>query len=569
MTDQSRWSSTRVAQARSAEQQPTARTGQTSTNGTQQSRWATNTSTASSSSNASSSSWRARPDDRTTSPSSSSAWRAPPRAAPTNRAAGSSTSRWASASSSSAASPDPSISSLTDSLSRTSIAHGPQTASPHTKPAPVSRPDGLTVRDASRPLGNKSLDRLALLASPSRGLDSISLLSTTLSDQGSMDLTSFSVQHELRQYISTRITTKAIPLLTSPPKVLTSSHYLLPSPKEPVGEGEEELQQILLLVRKLREALVASKRADGFAVEVYECSVYLSLLCGDIMQLASSLPRLVLDLYPSTTVEEQTSNEDLHQLSKHLGLESLAKGNDKRQRLISLYLLQILCLSGRATRLGQYSKEDSSGAILQPLHRGLREYKIVKEKVEEVHGDLGGCGRMCDRVYAALRDVDPFALARVLEGGGVGRYEVDGWQRLILLQVVGGMRNAAWGVVKRAYMYLPVGEAVKGMIEGGEAEERAAGSDLEESERFLGELLLLNTNVLPAESSYEDAKQDAKPQETPDSWDAEDQPPPPPALDRNQRENDLRLYAFLTHQFGSTLPTRLTSLKTGHAVKLR
>lgn len=425
------------------------------------------------------------------------------------------------------------------------------------------------MRDELRPLGNKSLDRLALLASPSRGLDSTSLLSTTLSDQGSMDLTSFSVQHELRQYISTRITTKAIPLLTSPPKVLTSSHYLLPSPKDPVGEGEEELQQILLLVRKLREALVASKRADGFAVEVYECSVYLSLLCGDVMQLASSLPRLILDLYPSTTVEEQTSNEDLQQLSKHLGLEIDAKGIDKRQQFISLYLLQILCLSGRATRLGQYSNDDSSGATLQPLHRGLREYKVVREKVEEVHGDVGECGRMCDRVYVALRDVDPFALARVLERGEGGGYEVDGWQRLVLLQVVGGMRNAAWGVVKRAYMYLPVGEAVKGMIEGDATVEQGTGREMEESERFLGELLLLNTNILPAESSFEATKQDIKSQETPDSWDAEDQPPPPSALDRNQRENDSRLYAFLTHQFGSTLPTRLTSLKTGHAVKLR
>ncbi|GAC98447.1 hypothetical protein PHSY_006041 [Pseudozyma hubeiensis SY62] len=385
-----------------------------------------------------------------------------------------------------------------------------------------------------------------------------------------MDLTSFSVQHELRQYISTRITTKAIPFLTSPPRVLTSPHYLLPSPKHRVGEGEEELQQILLLVRKLREALVASKRIDEFAVKVYECSVYLSLLCGDVMQLASSLPRLVLELYPSTPVQEQAGDEDLQQLSKHLGLESTAKGHERRQRFISLYLLQILCLSGRATRLGQYSNEDSSGAMLQPLHRGLREYKIVKEKVEEeVHGDLGDCGRMCDRVYVALRDVDPFALARVLEGGEGGGYEVDGWQRLVLLQVVGGMRNAAWGVARRAYMYLPVGEAVKDMIEGGATVEQRTGREMEDSERFLGELLLLNTNILPAESSYKDAKQDVKPQDTPDSWDAEDQPPPPPALDENQRENDLRLHAFLTHQFGSTLPTRLTPLKTGHAVKLR
>ncbi len=94
------------------------------------------------------------------------------------------------------------------------------------------------MRDASRPLGGKSLDRLALLASPSRGLDSTASLSTELSSQGSMDLTSSIVQNELREYISTRIRDKAIPLLSSsrvPLKVLDSARYL---PRE-TGKSEE------------------------------------------------------------------------------------------------------------------------------------------------------------------------------------------------------------------------------------------------------------------------------------------------------------------------------------------
>lgn len=436
------------------------------------------------------------------------------------------------------------------------------------------------MRDASRPLGGKSLDRLALLASPSRGLDSTASLSTELSSQGSMDLTSSIVQNELREYISTRIRDKAIPLLSSsrvPLKVLDSARYLpreTGKSEEAAGAGEEELQQILLLVRKLREALVASKRMDGFAVEVYELSAYLAVLCGDVPQLAATVPRLVLELYPSVPTgsdKENGGHDDVVTLASHLQLYNPAENpeEERRLRVVSLYLLQTLCLSGRATRLGQYAAESG---VLEPLHRGLREYRSLRTTLSGLCGqDLAPHLEMCDAVYTALRDVDPFAYSRLLTSGK--GYTVDGWQRLVLLQAVPVLRSAAWAVARRTYMNLPVSSRVEGMIRG-QAVQQEEGRRTGKGERYLGQLLLLTTDLLPSggEEIDQSSGGTGKREEVPEEWDADNQSSP--KLDEtitgpDEKQNDIRLHAFLTTQFGTTLPQRLTPLKDGHAVKIR
>ncbi|TKY90327.1 hypothetical protein EX895_000325 [Sporisorium graminicola] len=577
MAEQSKWSSSRVAHLRTGAQQPQP-------TGTQQSRWATNTSTNVSSSTSSvgstaaSSSWRSRPDKASAS-SSGSAWRPPRQSQPpfsSDAAVGSSGSRWASPRFPAAQSN--SVANLTDTLAGTSIASSPPSISIHSSPrtlnhspakGSVMRADGLQARDASRPLGGKSLDRLALLASPSRGLDSTSSLSTDLSSQGSMDLTLPQVQAELREYISMRIT-KAIPLLSAPApalRVLDSRQYL---PREEadgakgVGKGEEELQQILLLVRKLREALVASKRVDGFSVEVYELSASLAVLCVDVPQLAATLPRLVLELYPSTREAAADPGRDVEQLATHLGIHP-STGEDKRMRLVSLYLLQTLCLSGRATRLGQYAAAHSERT--EALHRGLSEYKRLKATLTSVYGErLHSHLAVSDAVYAALRNVDSLTLSRLLcdtKGG------MNGWQRLIALQVVPALRSAAWEVARKAYMYMPVSERLKGMIIGGE--EKVEQGPRDEEDGFWVQLLLLGTDALPP-TPVGEAKQDSlrkQEQTLPDEWDADDDPSQPSAMSASGEQEDARLLTFLTSQFGLTLPDRIMSIKHGHAVKLR
>nr|CDI55885.1 putative protein [Melanopsichium pennsylvanicum 4] len=397
------------------------------------------------------------------------------------------------------------------------------------------RKDGLTIRDASKPLGGKSLDRFALLASPSRGLDSTTCLSSQFSAQESMDLTSPTVQAEFRDYISTRLVQKALPLLSSPDipsnavetiSTLNSSRYLVEDKHEKgsdggignkLGEGEEELQQILLLVRKLREALVASKRIDAFCVEVYELSAYLSILCCDVPQLAATLPRLVLEIYPNLS----TSSEQVNTIMMGKGdVEQLAT-------------------------------------------------KLNVRTVEK----LQGFGR--DDKRRALRDVDAFSYSDILQGKANVEYEVDGWQALVLVQTLPLLRKASWAIARKAYMYLPVSSGVVERIKPGkEGVERGNANGIKE--RYLVQLLLLCTDILPASSSDSKGnKKEAKVKkrsEKFDEWDTESNH----KVDSDKEHQvtnhieDNRLYSFLSTQFDLlSLPDRLMPIKGGYAIKIR
>lgn len=385
-----------------------------------------------------------------------------------------------------------------------------------------------------------------------------------------MDLTLPQVQAELREYISTRINRKAIPLLSgsSPAlNVLDSTRYLPAKGKVGggVGAGEEELQQILLLVRKLREALVASKRVDGFAVEVYELSAYLAVLCGDVPQLAATVPRLVLELYPSTPQTAADEGEDVGKLATLLRIHSPTSARkDKRLRLVSLYLLQTLCLSGRATRLGQYAAAGSSG-WMENLHRGLVEYISLKDTLSKVYGEhLEPHLLVCDAVYTAIRDADPFKLSQLLRGQERAGL-VDGWQKLVVMQIVPVVRSAAWEVARKAYMYMPISSRVLDMIVG----EVRRGEGGGEGDAFWVELLLLSVEILPNASVAQSSQGSSDKREvTPDEWDDDDESSLDTS-DASEKEQDARLLTFLTSQFGITLPDRIMPLKQGHAIKLR
>ncbi|KAF9220909.1 hypothetical protein BS17DRAFT_786162 [Gyrodon lividus] len=59
-------------------------------------------------------------------------------------------------------------------------------------------------------------------------------------------------------------------------------------------------ENILILFRKLREGLFSSGRKDSFAWEVYETSLYLSVIFDSPMQTTSILSHLVPDIYSKT-----------------------------------------------------------------------------------------------------------------------------------------------------------------------------------------------------------------------------------------------------------------------------
>ncbi|KAI3485155.1 hypothetical protein L1887_51592 [Cichorium endivia] len=383
--EQPRWTSSRVANRRatqsstpapastSASASTSARPGATSapsTSGAAQSRWAPSSS---------SSTWRTQPP--------APAPRANNDTRVSNSATGASSSRWARTSAPS----DHDMAALTATLGSTSIRDS-------------GRRDGLHVRDTTRPLGGKTLDRLALLASPSRGLDSSASIASELASQGSMDLTSASVQAELRGYIGDRLTTRVLPLLSAhvPPLAVLDSATYLGAARASAAEktaADEELGQLMLQTRKLREAVVSSQRVDAFAVDVYELSTYMALLCADVPQLAATLPRLVTELYPRMEPQDCPGASGVRELATRLGLE-MYDAAERRMRMCSVYLLYVLCLSGRAVRLGQYAQDAAGGT-----QHGLREYRLLRSKLLARYPDLEPRVRFCDRDGWMAEDV--------------------------------------------------------------------------------------------------------------------------------------------------------------------
>lgn len=256
--------------------------------------------------------------------------------------------------------------------------------------------------------------------------------------------------------------------------------------------------------------------------------------------------------------------------------------------MISLYLLQAICLSGRATRLGQYASSspspNSETSSFESLQSGLRTYLPLRQTLSALypHTQLEPHLGFCDSVYTALRETNPFKFAILLETSQKeGGYRVDGWQRLLLLQVVMVLRGASWAVARKAFLYLPVSVGVAALIKGtsGDGEEAARRG---EDEEYLVRLLLLSTNLFPAAQQEQEVEEKGTRvrEETPDEWDTEPSTPPSipssfeAAAKKREEEEERRLYNVLLSYFQSSssdLSTRLTTIKTGsgHAVKLK
>ncbi|KAF9012970.1 hypothetical protein BDZ89DRAFT_1023750 [Hymenopellis radicata] len=60
----------------------------------------------------------------------------------------------------------------------------------------------------------------------------------------------------------------------------------------------EAQANVIILIRKLREGIYASKRSDMFAVEVYETSLCLGILFDTPRDILSVIPHLLSELYP-------------------------------------------------------------------------------------------------------------------------------------------------------------------------------------------------------------------------------------------------------------------------------
>lgn len=129
-----------------------------------------------------------------------------------------------------------------------------------------------------------SPDRLCLLQSPSRGVDDpVNLLQRDVQDQYWE-----SIVRKIQEHAD----------------VYQDDELNLPCNNHEHGVRcrNNSLQELLLGIRKLREGLVASHRMDRLTVQVYELTVFLSILCENQAQLASTVSRLVQEIYPAIPI---------------------------------------------------------------------------------------------------------------------------------------------------------------------------------------------------------------------------------------------------------------------------
>ncbi|CAO1632866.1 unnamed protein product [Sympodiomycopsis kandeliae] len=306
----------------------------------------------------------------------------------------------------------------------------------------------------------RELDFMALISSPSRGIQGYEVSSVDGMSREDQDLTLESTQAKYRLYISKRVHDHCKKFPTSLQEYCPSLDLTMPGEEAPKPKAESSVQasarnsleQILLLVRKLREGMTASHREDEATVEVYHLSLFLSLLTMHKQQLSSTLHRLVLELYttispaqpgsswPSSVSRDFSSLEVSCDISKQLHLfeDSL----ETRSHTASILLLCNACLS------------DAKSPPQDEFHT-LR-YKIMDSQVIEA-ADQDQNMALANRVYRARKDVDVLAIRNVL----VGTSSATPFQKFLVYEIVPRLRASSLQIVKKAYRnaVLPPNEA--------------------------------------------------------------------------------------------------------------
>ncbi|KAJ3548365.1 hypothetical protein NMY22_g1293 [Coprinellus aureogranulatus] len=111
-------------------------------------------------------------------------------------------------------------------------------------------------------------------------------------EKGGDDLKDFKIQEEYREFVHEKFSQ------------LVKRHYPRRFIHENKREKEhriEEQENVLIIFRKLREGVMASKRNDAFALEVYETSLYLSIIFESPKQPPSIIPHLIPTVYKTAT----------------------------------------------------------------------------------------------------------------------------------------------------------------------------------------------------------------------------------------------------------------------------
>ncbi|KAL1672832.1 hypothetical protein EV122DRAFT_223916 [Schizophyllum commune] len=113
-------------------------------------------------------------------------------------------------------------------------------------------------------------------------------------ERGGDDLKDYTIQEEYRAFIQGKVDALSI---HPRPISLTGVHNLSKEEAERRGETRDN---ILILLRKLREGISASKRSDAFAIEAYETSLFLAVISGNHRRISPIVSQITPELYAGT-----------------------------------------------------------------------------------------------------------------------------------------------------------------------------------------------------------------------------------------------------------------------------
>lgn len=311
---------------------------------------------------------------------------------------------------------------------------------------------------------------MALLASPSRGIDSTNAAS--LGQTQDQDLTYPPTQEKFREYISKKIKAHCarfpMPIDAYAPKLTVPGQEYFSAKAKDGTEREEELvkarvslEELLLMVRKLREGIMSSRRLDKAAIEVYHLSLFLSILTLNGLQLSTSIDRL-LKTFPLISVSQSAwdaswnfslaqdfamlQGQDsplLHQL------RYFSEDNEEiRAHTASFLLLAFTCLGPGSTGSKDPSVAGTNayGSFQSEKLKALEALHVEKSHVSQLPPAIA----VACQAETAIRTNDVQRLrSQVLP-------KATAWQKLLIYQAVPGMRIKSWETLKKGWMSVPL-----------------------------------------------------------------------------------------------------------------
>lgn len=266
-------------------------------------------------------------------------------------------------------------------------------------------------------------DRLSLLQSPSRGVDEpLNLLQRGVQDQYWESIVKKMQQHA-----------DAYPDTEFP--ISRNLH------EEGVRCRKDNLQELLLAIRKLREGLVASHRMDHLTVQVYELTVFLSILCDNQAQLASTITRLVQEIYPVIPVGTAITEVQRLYAGRARAMLKRFEG-DTRDMIMCVWMLEPIC----ARRPGHWQEY-----LERRMYTSQQASIIPNTALKFAH-----------QVFHALRRGMYQDLEQALYAD---EFASCIWPRLLVLSLIPMVRQNNAGVLRKAYLQIPLSKEAVAMIQ--------------------------------------------------------------------------------------------------------